>query len=359
MALNPFREALGQAGRGAFENESPFQARAESALSHYQAVREDVERQVRHGDLTMKAAREQAGSAVAQLRDTLRSEAETFSPSSRLFLDRLVEVGNARKRLRENLSTEGLQRETNRLLRQSLIEQQLQNRTGEFEGRTFERSLTGGASSPTLESLLAFHELTANAGDEAAQEWARRQLEGMRGRALEPADQRRIDLACDRPDRVNPRLVGTYVEAMKDKPVEELETFVTQAIDNRDANACMAAFLLAREAPDGTRTRWARMVLNGLGQFPDAALNTLRNLEAETRNAETEAAKAHAEFAIARAEAEARLAGLVPPTEAELGRQAKLQAKPAANLGESIGLALDRRGLNTAELAAMTFPEIE
>src|SRR6185437_10047896 len=132
----------------------------------------------------------------------------------RIFLDRLVEVGNARKRARERQSTEGLQRETNRLLRQTLIEQQLQSRAAEFEGRTFVRPAHGGVPVPTLDALLSFHEMAGNAGDEAAMEWARRQLEGFRTRVVEPQDQRRIDLACDRPDLVNPRLVETYVESL-------------------------------------------------------------------------------------------------------------------------------------------------
>ncbi len=122
-------------------------------------------------------------------------------------------------------------------------------------------------------------------------EWARRQLEGFRSRTVDAEDQRRIDLACDRPERVNPRLVDTYVEALEGSDPEGLETFVTHALEDRDANACMAAFLLARQAPEGDQPRWVRMVLNGLGSFPDAALSTLRSVEAEARAADAEAAR--------------------------------------------------------------------
>jgi len=62
----------------------------------------------------------------------------------------------------------------------TLIEQQLQNRAREFEGKTFVRSFTGGQPAPTLDSLLRFHETSSLAGDEAAQEWSRRQLESAR-----------------------------------------------------------------------------------------------------------------------------------------------------------------------------------
>jgi hypothetical protein len=359
MTLNPLREALGQAGQTAFQNESPFRIQAESGLARFQAVRDDLERQVHRGDLTLKMARAKAGAAAAQLRSSLRAEAESFSLVSKIFLDRLIEVGNARKRVRENQSLETLQRETNRLLRQSLIEQQLQNRVGEFEGRAFVRPMHGGTPSPTLESLLTFHEMAQQSGDEAAQEWTRRQLEGFRGRLTEPEDQRRVDLACDRPDRVNPRLVSNYVEAMQDQSVEEIETFVNQALEEHDANACVAAFLMARQAPEGSRLRWVRMVLNGLGQFPDVALSALRTLEAEARQADAEAARAQADFVSAQAEALARFSGVEPPSETELERQARLQAKPAAQIGEPIGLALNRRGLSPEEFQGLALPESE
>ena len=254
MTFDPLRGVLGQAGRSLFPNESRYKVQAGSS-----------------------PARDRAEAVEAPLCGGLGTEAESFRPLSPILLDRLVEVGNARKRVRENQSLEGLQRETNRLLRQSLIEQQLQSRAGEFEGRGFVRPALGGPPAPTLDSLLRFHETARQSGDEAALEWARRQLEGFRGRVTEPEDQRRIDLACDRPDRVNPRRVGAHVEAMRDQGVEALERFVSRALEERNASACMAAFRLARQAPEGNRLRWVRMVLNGLGQFPDVALSALRS----------------------------------------------------------------------------------
>jgi hypothetical protein len=210
--------------------------------------------------------------------------------------------------------------------------------------------MTGGQPTPTLDSLLAFHETATHAGDDAAQEWARRQLEGMRSRVVDPVDQRRIDLACDRPEAVNPRLVATYMDAMKDNDSTELENFVAQALEGRDANACVASFLLAREAPAGVAARWVRDVLNGLNNFPDAALSTVRALEADDRNADAEAAKAQAEYAVAVAEAQVRFTGVDTPTDDGLARQARIRAKPTAKLGEPLGLALERRGLTREEL---------
>jgi len=342
--LNPSRETLSLAALEANDRTTPFQAEAEAALSGFRAARADLERQVRRGDLTVKVARERAAVAAARLRDDLTRKSEGYSPRPRAFLDRLIEAGDARKKARESLSIEGLQRETNRLLRLNLTEQQLQARAAEFEGACFLRPISGGLPSPTLDGLLAFGRTARDSGDEVAEEWARRQLEGFRNRAYNDDDARKIDLACDRPDRVNRRLIEAYVDALAGRSPEELETFVDRAMAGGDANGCIAAFVMARRDPEGSRLRWVRTVLAGLPNFPDAALTTLRTLEAEARSSEAEAARAQADFAIARAEAEVHLDGVGPPSEAELGRAARIESRPLARPGEAIGLALDRRG---------------
>jgi len=357
MALHPFREALRLAGSHALGHESSFKPEADAALSRFQSLRDDLERQVRRGDLTVKVARQKAEDAAARLKADLRKQSEGYSPIPRVFLDRLVEASSARSRARDRLPVEGLQRETNRLLRQTLIEQQLMNRSREFEGKTFVRSMTGGQPAPTLDSLLIFHETSTNAGDEAAREWTRRHLEAMRTWVSDPADQRRIDLACDRPDEVNPRLVASYMDAVRAGDPEGVGPFVESALDSRDANACVAAFLLAREEPLGTAVRWVRDVLHGLSDFPEAALGTLRSIEAEARGGDAEAVRAQADYAVALAEAQVRFSGVEAPTEADLARRERIQAKPVARLGQPIGLALERRGFEPGSLAEQADPE--
>lgn len=342
--LNPFRDKLSLAGRESHDRSSPFRAEAEAALAGFQAFRGDLERQVRRGDLTVKVARERAAAASVELRDRLLKQSEGYSPTPRAFLDRLVEADQARKKAKETLSIEGLQRETNKLLRQHLVEQQLQTRAAEFEGKTFLRPVTGGVPAPTLDSLLAFHRMAGDSGDEVALEWSRRQLEGFRNRVFNDDELRAIDRATDRPDRINPRLIDVYVEAMKDRTEDELETFAEKAVDDSNANACIAAFVLARQSPEGPRARWVRRVLSALPDFPDAALSTLRTLEAEARADEAGAAKAQAQFAIARAEAEVGLDGLEAPSERERERLARIESLPLATPGQPVGLTLERRG---------------
>ncbi|MEO6808213.1 MAG: hypothetical protein ABI353_03775 [Isosphaeraceae bacterium] len=359
MSLNPFRAARGRASAETLARDTPFQGIANAALAKFQGHRADLERRVRRGDLTVKVARTQAAAAAEALRDQLQQQAKGYSPAPRAFLDRLVDATQKRAKARETQSLEGLQRETNRLLRLTLTEQQLQNRANEFEGRTFVSSMSGSAPAPTLESLLAFHETATQNGDETAREWARRQLEGQRLRAFSDEDQARINQACHRPDQLSPAIVARYVEAMRGRDPEELETFVAEALSANDACACVSAFILAREAPEGAALRWVRAVFQGLGSFPDAALEALRVQEVEDRAADAEAAQAWAEHTAAQAENEARFPGLEPPTTAELARIARFDAKPTASVGEPIGLAFDRRGLTREELDDLTAPIAE
>ncbi len=351
MSLNPLRDTLARAGLDASRQDTPFKAEADAALAGFQAVRDNLERQVRRGVLTPRVARQLAGESATRLRDQLAARVENYSPVPRAFLDRLVEASEARKASRDRGSLESLQRETNRLLRLSLIEQQVESRAAEFEGQAFARGMVGGVPAPTLDGLLKFHETASQAGDDPAMEWARRQLEGLRSRTPDAEEHWRIDQACDRPDRLNPRIVARYVEALRPEPAENKESFVGEAAASRDANACVASFLLARESTEGTSARWVRTVLDSIRDFPDAAVNSLRAWEAESRREDAQAAKARADFVCAIAEADSRFPGLEAPSPAELERIERLEKLPVAQPDEPIGLALERRGFLPEELA--------
>ena len=343
MPLNPLRDALQRAGRRAVEAETPFRRSADVALGDFRSRRSALEKGVREGDLTPKVAREQAVLAAEALKQRLLRESDGYSPVPRVFRDRLVSAAVDRRKARESASLETLQRETNRLLRKTLVEGQIQTRAPEFEGRAFVRSMTGGPPAPTIDGLLAFHEEARISGDEAAQEWARRSLETLRPRTIDSDEIDRIDRACDRPDRFNARIVERYVEALRESAPESLEEFVDQAIDARDTNACCAAFLLARQALEGLALRWVRRVVDGLARFPDPALEAL-GAEAEARRADAEAARASAEYAIALADAEARLSGVEAPSPADLARRERHRSLPVAAADEPIGLRLQKRG---------------
>jgi hypothetical protein len=344
LVKNSLRNMVQTLGRRASERPTPFRAEAEGVLASFRVGRQELETKIKRGDLTPKVAREQAEALAGGIARALKARAGEFSSTPRVFLDRLVEASETRRLAAERTSLEGLQRETNRLLRSVLVEQQIQVRQPEFESRAFARPVGGGQPAPTLDGLLTFCQSATMAGDDAAAEWGRRQLEGYRAVVTNPDDHRRIDLATDRPDRVNPRLVGNYVEAMDGRGPEDLERFVSESISSKDANACMASFIMAREAPEGSRLRWVRLVLDGVNAFPDAAITTLRELEVEARSADRDAAIAQADFVLAQVEAEARLHGIEAPSASEVARRAAMEARPAAKLGEPIGLALDRRG---------------
>jgi hypothetical protein len=338
------RDALSRTGLPAFQLSTPFRHTTDAALAKFQAVRSDLERQVRKGQLTLKTARERALVSAQTLREQLARESRDYSATPRVFVDRLAAATQARARSRGNASTDTLHREVIVLLRKSLIEQQIANREAEFEGRAFHRPIQGGAPAPTLDSLIAFHESAAQVVDPAAQEWARRQLEAFRGRVASADELRRIDQATERADELNARIVTRYVEGLRGSPWDAMESFVREALESRDANACAAAFLLARETPNPLTVRWVRTVLDQLEDFPEACLAALRTWETEARRADAEAARAAAEFTATIAEAEARFPGLEAPTPAELERRESLRKLPVARPEEAIGLALNRRG---------------
>ena len=361
--LNPLRASLIRAGQEAQRQATPFAERADAEIAHFQSLRDDLVRQVRRGDLTVKVARERASAAAEGAKTALKRQADGFSPTPRAYLDRLIETTAARKLARENASLESLQRETNRLLRESVVEMRLVARAAEFEAKTFVRPMTGGVPAPTLDGLLALARSSGEAGDEVASEWSRRQLEAIRAQVSEPSDLRRIDLATDRPDVVNTRLVESYLAAMEGQPREALRTFIYQSIESGDANACVAAFALVRQFPttsdDPLAVEVTRQVLTNLSRFPDAALTTLRGWEADARQFDTEAAQAQVEFAAARLDAESRLPGLENPTNAEVDRSSRIEAKPLVLPGEAIGLTLARRGQLPGDFGPSAITEID
>jgi hypothetical protein len=353
MSLHPHRDAIARLGREAQRRPSPFSAEAEAALATFRDGRLALERRVRVGEITPRAARREAGAAAESLEGELRRRAEGLRTPAHAMLTRLAEARRAREGARAAATLESLQRETNRLLRQSLVEQQIVNRAAEFEGRAFVRPLTGGAPAPTLETLLALHGRADLDGDEAAREWARRQLEGLRPRVLNPEDLLRIERATDRPDRVSPALVGTYAEAFAALDLDGRERFVAEALAAADSTALCAAFGAARDEAAGTglEPRWARTLLAALDRFPDAALAALHEAERAACDAARAAAAAQADYAAAVARTEAELADLVAPTEPELRRRDRARAAAPVAPGEPIGLTARRRGLFPDELA--------
>ena len=344
MSLNPNRPRVSADSPLAEGPVTAFRAEAETALEGFRLEKSDLERLVRRGDLTPKVARERAAAAARNLNDRLTTRAAEYRPAPAAYLDLLVRSDESRRLAREAQSPSMLQRETNRLIRDLLVEQQVINRQAEFEGRAFRRPLTGGVAAASLEGLLAFHRAAEHSGDGAALEWVRRQLEAYRPRAASDEERDRIDLATDRPGQVNPRIVERYLDALRGRPVEVRAAFAEAAKESGDANACVAAYRLAREAPEGFNAPWVRELLNGLASFPDAAIAILRSSEAEANAAETRAAEAVAAEAAAFAEIEAKLPTLTSPSEQERGRQDRFAGLAEAEPDQPIGLAPALRG---------------
>lgn len=330
MALNPLRESLGRTIHRPPQIDSPFRPVADAALGAFRAKRIEAERRVGTGDLTLKAAREEVEQASAALRDDLARRSDQYSPVGSIFADRLADGAARRAEASRRRSAEDLQRETIDLLRRGLIEQQIASRAAEFEASTHVRPIAGGLPSTSIDRMLAFHDEADHGGDEAGREWARRQLESLRGRAFDEEDQLKIDHACQRPHQVNERLVAASVADLQGRSDGEIDVFVTHALERLDATACVAAFIVARRSLDPIGRPWVRRILDAVDRFPDAALTSLGAWETRERADEAHAARLHAEYVAEVAASEAKLRGLRAPTDLDLARLERLATRPLA-----------------------------
>ncbi len=351
MPPTDLRATLGPRGLRTDAADHALRAEGDRALADFRGALADVQRRVRRGDMTPRAARERAAVAAAELRDDLHRRARSFQGAPAPFADGLARERAAREKAGRAPTIDALQRETNELLRTLLVEQQLGTRVGEFESRTFARPIGGGQPVPTVEGLLAFLDESEGQGDATAVEWARRQLAAQRPLVIDEGLARRVDRARRRPHEVDPSAVAEFVAALEDRPAAGLAEFVAQAIAAGDASACVAAFVAARQSGDPADSAGVREVIAGLSRFPRPALDALAGWEQAARLEESDAALERVGYAVASAQAEARLDGLEAPRESDLRRADRILGRTPALAGEPLGLALQRRGLRYDELA--------
>lgn len=319
---------------------------ADDAVRYFEGRRADVLARVRSGDVTPKAAREELAGYAAQIREHLTGNARGLAARSPVFFDVAVKAKEARDRANASPAPDALQRETVRLLRELVVEQQMTTRKAEFEGRAFARRSTTAAPAPTIASVLAFHKRSVEANDDAAVEWSRRQLEALRPLTIDPAELHKIDVATMRPGSPVPHLAETMVERLKADPwrIEGFVNEVTKAGAGGDATAALAAGMLAREAFEAAEGNgaavpaWAGDFAAKLAGLPTAALAHLVEGLTRDREAEVEASVAHAEHALSTIDRDAALKGVEAPTNAELQaaeRGRYLSNKPLVGLPQT------------------------
>src|SRR5687768_17387257 len=123
MALKPFDNAVVTAGIRAFAVESAFKPAAEAAQERFRARKADLEQQVKDGTLGPKVFREKVAEAAAELRKDLAHRLDELAEAPDPFADPITKALALRERPYQ--STEDLIRETNGLLRQSLVETEI------------------------------------------------------------------------------------------------------------------------------------------------------------------------------------------------------------------------------------------
>ena len=217
--LNPLRDKLSLAGRESQDRSSPFRVEAESALSLVFGLPEvDLERQVRRGDLTVKVARERAAAASARPPRPAPEGVRGVQPDPS-GLPRSPGRGRQGPQAGEGISLDrGPPARDQQAAPPAPGRAAVAGPGRRVRGEDLPPPDRPGAS--RRRRSMACSPSTgpsSDSGDEVALEWSRRQLEGIRNRVFNDDDLRKIDLATDRPDRVNPRLIDVYVEAMKDR----------------------------------------------------------------------------------------------------------------------------------------------
>ena len=319
-------------GRIPEELRRPF----ETKLADFQQRRLDLLQLVRDGEMTVRAARARAQELAGELKQVVESSVGQARAKRAPISVRLQEAQSSRKKAK---SAEAVQQETVRLLERNLVELQIVNRKQEFEQRTYVRNATSTVPAPSFERMFDFLQESQVKNDPAAVEWVRRQLEQMRPIAPpELAD--RLDVACDRPGSINPRLIAKYQAAIADHLAEPglLEAFLDQAVADTDANACAAVFEMARLQPAAISAEAQLKLAAVLEQFPEQALAYARQVESQVARQDAELIGQFEQMSLEYLAQQASFEEVRQPTETEIQQRARVAELERREPDQPIGL---------------------
>jgi len=179
--------------------------------------------------------------------------------------------------------------------------------------------------------------MASDSGDEVALEWSRRQLEGFRNRVFNEDDIRKIDLATDRPDRVQSPDRRRLCRVARGLSADELETFVEKAIDGGDRQRLYRGFRPGPPGPRGAQDSLGAQGPLGPCRFPGRGLERPSGgSRPRPGRARPRPRRPRRKFAIARAEAEVALDGLEGPDRepARAGGQDSIKAGGSTRRGD-------------------------
>lgn len=308
----------------------------EMKLADFQQRRLDLVQLVRDGEMTVRAARGRAQELAGELKTLVEQSVGQARGRRAPISQRLQESQAFQKKPK---SAEAVQRETLKLLQGNLVELQILNRKAEFEQRTYVRNATSTVPAPSFEKMFELLQESLVKNDPAAVEWVRRQLEQMRPIApLELAD--RLDLACDRPGSINPRLIAKYQAALAERLAEPglVEAFLDQAVAEGDANACAAVFEMARLQTERF-TESAQLKLTALmEQFPEQALAYARQVDSQVARQDAELLDQFEQMSLSYIAHQASFEEVRQPSETEIQQRQRVAELESRAPDQPIGL---------------------
>ncbi len=354
MNLNPKSHPSFQNHRLLNSPPAPRTGQFDAAVADLRRLKDDLQGQVRRGETTLRMAREAYRAQVESARNRIQADATGQLRQEHPLASRLRCALLQSQQDTATPSLETLQRETNRLLKLNLVEQQILARQREFEAKTHVRTSPAAPPAPTVDSLILFHQQAKVQKDEAATEWARRQLDVIRPQVVSAQSLEQIDRATEQADRPNPRIIDRYIRALEPADAAERERFVSEALASADPDACIVAYLMARDVEDGHRVRWVRQLADGLDRFPTEAIEALCKIEDQERERRGSAIDGEVQDVLRDLSHDNGLPDSLAPSPEHMEHQSRIAARPLAQPGESIGLAVNRRGSGMHPLPAAT-----
>lgn len=334
----------------------------ELRLTEFKNRRDELAGMVSEGELTLKFANSRTRELAAELNAEIKQAILKHDQNRPVLADSLQKSKSMKLK---PPGADEIQRQSLEMLRANLVELQIANRKSEFESRSFVRNATNQMPTPSVDKLFEMIQDGLKNRDSAAVEWSRRQLEQLRPVVTSENLQQRIDIACDRPDTVNPRILENYrqsISAYLDQP-QVILTLLDRAVELKDANACIAVYETVRVHAGRFSDEIQSQIAGRIELFSETVLNYTDAFEKEQSQIESRKIDAFKESYQLYLEHAADLGPIQPLTEKELEMKRQREAIQKRDMTMPMGLILGQvpvtqPSTNDAEKPADSEPDI-
>lgn len=309
-------------------------------VADYKKATGDFQHLVTTGELGAVAARREAVAKAAEAKAAAAERVGSYEPGNKGLRAAIKGVVNT-PRPSGLTSAETLAKETRDLMKALLVEQQITNRRAELEAKGY-ASMAGGAPIPDPLRLLSLAEST----DDAAREWARRELAGVLPHVADDTTRRRVQAAVRAPGELDPAEVRQAAAAVLQRPPADWKRALEDAITRQDSLGVAALSLAALRIDDANV---ASAVAYDLGRVPGELLRQVIDIDQADVEAARDAVRVHAEAVASQIDDLAGLGGL---GDAEMARSADAQRRADQDRAAFSGEMTTTRPIDRAAAAA-------